>query len=458
MKAAYFLTILLLSSCATINPLEGGDKDTAAPKVLNSKLDSINFNQKEIEFEFDEYIQLNDAEKNIKIYPEHSKIKCSINKKKLIIKFDTVLHSNTTYYLNINDGVKDVNEGNLFQLSKLFSTGPQIDSGYINLETLNPSGAKNIKVSILEGKPSDSLRNFKPYYTLNATRENLKFMGLKDKIYSIWAYTDQDQNNLPDWYSPIGFIEDIHTDTTVSIEIFEWNPILTITSAQTDGQYTKLKYKHNNLYYKLIPELYSTQLGNIIYANADSALFEDFKYEGSIDTCSSIDPYSEMHGMILKSMQAVEGNNFTIYYTLPQFYNDESNSLVPKQSKTEYIKRKDSIQIYVPRIEGMDTIDIASIISKEEIKLSKLTIQIQDSTERKFDIVLSKDGKIYEKLLDCKIYEKFIEPGTYTLEIFESETTSKLDPFNGIKPAGKKYSRTLILKASWEENLQIKIE
>ena len=63
----YFFLILLLSSCADISILSGGEKDTSSPKIIKVSplFGTTNFNSKEISFTFDEYIKLNNPSQNI---------------------------------------------------------------------------------------------------------------------------------------------------------------------------------------------------------------------------------------------------------------------------------------------------------------------------------------------------------------------------------------------------------
>lgn len=214
-----FFWILLLQSCASISTLSGGKADEAPPLLLKTNLTSTNFKNNVIELNFNEYVELNDINQNIKIYPEHTTYKVSINKKKVQIKLDSSLHTNTTYYLWINKGIKDVHAGNGFDYKKVFSTGTELDTNYLKIQVPNYKKYKNLKIALLETLPKDSLRDIQKTYVYTLKSEINDFFGLKNKNYNIWIYTDANSDNKPDWYQPINFINNIHTDTTYNLEI-----------------------------------------------------------------------------------------------------------------------------------------------------------------------------------------------------------------------------------------------
>lgn len=457
-KIILALALLSLYSCANIQSLEGGDKDITPPKLKNITLADTHFNQKEIVLEFDEYIQLNDPDKTIKLYPEHSKLKCSVAKKKILIKLDTLLQANTTYFLHIDKGIKDVNEGNTFSYQKLFSTGSDIDTGKIILQIDNINEYKNLKAAILINQASDSLRNFDYLYTLNVNAGKIEFQGLKtNSNYYAWVYSDKDLNNKPDWYQPIAFTGRIKPDTSLKLHIHEWINKLNITRAVTDGSYIKIHYSKNKYYYLLLKQIINFKLDNLIYATEDSALLETFETNLRTDTIRSIDPYSELHGLISSSIRIIKGRETIIEYIEPYFYSAEEKNLKPKFVKRIYKNKPDSIFLYVPRIDEMDTLDISKYPLIESDQLSLLTIQLID-TSQKTDIYIKKDEKIIRVIHEINSAELFLDPGTYTVEIYESENEVKLNPFKQVDGPKKLYSKTLILKASWEENMQVKLE
>ncbi|QYS87809.1 Ig-like domain-containing protein [Flavobacterium oreochromis] len=122
-------------SCAKRGSITGGDKDITPPKTISSypKNFSTDFKEKTIRITFDEYIKINDLQKNLIISPP---LKNQPNiqpqggvSKQLIIKFNEELIPNTTYSFNFGESIVDNNEGNKLKNFKyVFSTGKDLDS------------------------------------------------------------------------------------------------------------------------------------------------------------------------------------------------------------------------------------------------------------------------------------------------------------------------------------------
>jgi uncharacterized protein (DUF2141 family) len=132
-----FLTIVLLfiSNCAKTGRPEGGPKDLDAPLFVTSNppYKTINFDRKEIELNFNEFIKLKNLQKQLVVSPP-LKTPLLVTPQGTATKFlklnilDT-LAKNTTYILNFGNAVEDNNEGNALEGFKyVFSTGSYIDS------------------------------------------------------------------------------------------------------------------------------------------------------------------------------------------------------------------------------------------------------------------------------------------------------------------------------------------
>ena len=105
----------------------GGEKDANPPKLLKTfpQNNSVNFKEKSIFFEFDENIAINKWGENFNLSPiPENPIKYKIKNKTLILDIENQLQENTTYSVNLNQCIKDVNEGNVLDnLGFSFSTG-----------------------------------------------------------------------------------------------------------------------------------------------------------------------------------------------------------------------------------------------------------------------------------------------------------------------------------------------
>ena len=137
--------------CASIVPPSGGPRDTLPPTIvhLDPPSETKYFNKNKITLTFNEYVDLEDAYKNLvispvpKIFPE---VQRKLNT--VTVKLKDSLLPNTTYVFNFAKTVKDINESNKVKdLLYIFSTGDYFDS-------LQLSG--NVKIAET-GKPDSTL-------------------------------------------------------------------------------------------------------------------------------------------------------------------------------------------------------------------------------------------------------------------------------------------------------------
>lgn len=158
---------LISRSCAnTTTPPSGGPKDTIPPVLLETVpgLNSIHhprdIKKSEVTFIFDEYVVLKEPMKNIFLSPPLSKPPLSkIKGKKVVISFQDLLDSATTYSLDLGAAVVDNNEGIPFpKYVYSFSTGDVIDSLYVSGSVVNATTmlpTENITI-LFHTDPSDS--------------------------------------------------------------------------------------------------------------------------------------------------------------------------------------------------------------------------------------------------------------------------------------------------------------
>jgi uncharacterized protein (DUF2141 family) len=130
----FLLISIFVLSCAQVVAPGGGPKDTFAPKPLKYRPDSaqLNFNAKNIQIDFDEFIQLKDLNNQLIISPPMKKTpEITVKNKTLNITIDKneELRPNTTYSISFGNSIQDLNENNpLKDFRYLFSTGSFIDS------------------------------------------------------------------------------------------------------------------------------------------------------------------------------------------------------------------------------------------------------------------------------------------------------------------------------------------
>ena len=208
MKYIKIIAVLFLfSSCANVGTLGGGAVDEQVPILVKTNLKRDGFTDKDIVLEFDEYISLSNAEKNISLIPKHSTFKISSQNRKVTIKLDSALKKNTCYNLIISGAIVDNNAGNNYKLNTIFSVNELQDSSFIKIKIPNIKEFKNIKASVNNNIGSDSFRAFNTAYTLAVETDEIVFRGIKDSVYNLWLYTDNNNDNIPDVCEPINFIK-----------------------------------------------------------------------------------------------------------------------------------------------------------------------------------------------------------------------------------------------------------
>tara|TARA_B100001057_G_scaffold482762_1_gene558630 strand:+ start:860 stop:1894 length:1035 start_codon:yes stop_codon:yes gene_type:complete len=201
MKHTIYIYVFFLFSCANIVPTTGGPKDINPPQLLEIKPNNEikNFDRLDVTFIFDELIQINDK-KNIFFSPYHKDaLKLDVKKNKLIVSFEKELSANTTYYMNLDEVIKDVNEGNIVKnLDYLFSTGNTIDtltiSGFVNnAKTSKP--LDGVWVGLYKNDKDSIVYNETPKYIVRSNKAGeFSFLNLAKDTFYIYAIEDFDNN------------------------------------------------------------------------------------------------------------------------------------------------------------------------------------------------------------------------------------------------------------------------
>lgn len=222
-----FLYILLViislnfMRCANMQTPTGGPKDSIPPKLLVETPVNLtrNFKEKEIVLSFDEYIKLNNQQKEFSISPDVDKQPdYKVKKKNLIITLPDSLEENTTYTINFGKGLVDFNEGNpIINYSYVFSTGPELDSLSISgsvknayTKTFDPKQDLNVRVLLIPTR-QDSIFGKKKanIFTSVDSSGNFILKNLREDTYRIYALKEENNDriyNNPD--ELIGFLQD----------------------------------------------------------------------------------------------------------------------------------------------------------------------------------------------------------------------------------------------------------
>lgn len=211
------LTIVFLSHCANPVTPTGGAKDVNPPKLIliNPADKSVNTRPTSIIFKFDEYIQTSNLKEQIVISPKTNvKPFITVGKDNITIKIPgTSLKDNTTYSIQLNESVKDLNEGNagLYE-PLLFSTGNNLDTQSIYGSCFFIEEPKSKKVKI---------QSFQAPYYRSITNKNLQFSlhGLPTDSIDILAYNDLNGNDSFEINEDAGLVK-VKPGDTAKITIY----------------------------------------------------------------------------------------------------------------------------------------------------------------------------------------------------------------------------------------------
>ncbi|MBN4070157.1 Ig-like domain-containing protein [Olleya sp. AH-315-F22] len=224
----FIITIsLVLVNCANRGTPTGGDKDITPPIIIKSEPEnySVNFNAKEIEIYFDEYIKIKDLRKHLIISPpmdpEPEITPLGSASKYITIKIFDTLRPNTTYAFNFGESIVDNNEGNPYPFYRyVFSTSDFIDSlsvkGQVK-DALNRKPDEFVSVLLydVDSTFTDSIiYKQKPKYITNTldSLTTFKLENLKAGNYLMIALKEENINyTFQQKTDKIGFLKDFIT-------------------------------------------------------------------------------------------------------------------------------------------------------------------------------------------------------------------------------------------------------
>ena len=119
--------LMVMAACARMGQPDGGWYDETPPRILSaSPADkSVNVSSKKIYINFDEYIQIENAQEKVIVSPpqmEQPDIKSQ--GKRIMVQLRDTLQPNVTYTVDFSDAITDITENNpLGNYTYSFSTG-----------------------------------------------------------------------------------------------------------------------------------------------------------------------------------------------------------------------------------------------------------------------------------------------------------------------------------------------
>lgn len=219
---------LLLWGCAKEGYPSGGPKDVAPPVVQGSMPENgtINFDTKEFLVNFDEYVQVKDADNNILVSPPlKQKPEYTTRGRGILVKIKDTLLENTTYLFQFKGGIADYNEGNVLpSYEYVFSTGDVIDSMTVrgtvrDAFTAKPHEDVVTVVAYAEAQlmadsvcPDSVVAKVKPMYMTRTDKEGkFELNHMREGRYRILALDDADKNLLLNPGEAVAFLDTLVT-------------------------------------------------------------------------------------------------------------------------------------------------------------------------------------------------------------------------------------------------------
>ncbi|ULT44221.1 Ig-like domain-containing domain [Niabella defluvii] len=184
---------------------------------VNPENKTLNFKQKEIKIEFDEYVELNDIYKNLIVSPL-PKIMPDVSRKlrTVTVKIKDTLQPNTTYVYNFANAIKDLNEGNKGKdLLYVVSTGNYIDSmelsGRVKMARTGKADS-TLSVMLYSNLDDSAVMKERPRYVTTVDSSGIFFFRyLAPGKYRLFAMKDEGGSYLYNGEQIFAFADSVVT-------------------------------------------------------------------------------------------------------------------------------------------------------------------------------------------------------------------------------------------------------
>ena len=241
---------LLCVSCANrgTGP-QGGPRDTIPPMVVKESPmnGSLNFDAKRIEIHFDEYIQLDNVQKNVLISPpQQTPPEVKAIGKNVSVVFNEPLQDSTTYTIGFGAAICDYNEKTpLHDYVYSFSTGDVIDSLSVSgrvYDAANLDPISDVLVGI-HSNHADSALGTIPFARIARANEEGYFTihNMRSGIYRLYALNDISRDYLYQPGEALAFSDSLVRPYTELREVSDtiWRDTLGIDPATKDTLFTR---------------------------------------------------------------------------------------------------------------------------------------------------------------------------------------------------------------------------
>ena len=492
----------MFSSCASIQTLDGGEKDKTPPTVLSvsPKNRSLFVKNKTIVYEFNEYIKsskLNDlliVSPSQKINPVFV-----IKNKKLYIKLQDSLLKNSTYLIKLNGGIVDNNEGNpLETFDYVFSTGRYIDSlkyqGYV-YSFLKKQPLENYNIQLYKKLKDSTIFKEKPDYITKSNDSGFFVLSnLPNEKLMVAVFEDKNKNLLYDKDEDIAMLKNIFTLENSQDTFYTFNN-------QNDEKY-KLTLLKNDLYgvikiksnktitqRNIVAKINQNETPYFLNKNRDTITLFNNNYKDSTNINISIDTLNFNFNLLENtnkiipkiSINKAKSNNrrISLKSNCPVIFNIDSinifntnynvNQLSPTELEINFNKLIDSVNIifkpnalktYYNDINSIDTFTY----TYKEINENNLVIKIEKHDSINYLFELLNNNKIikYQTVVNQnKIQFKNLKPGIYSLRVISDINNNKLwdtgNVFKNKSPEKIDLYNNIEIRNNWDKELIINL-
>lgn len=447
----------MLISCGQQIPPTGGPRDSIPPTLVNANPGerSLNFKGNKIVLTFSEYVAVDRPFENLIVSPTPKKFPDAIGKlKEVTVKLKDTLEENTTYTIDFQDAIKDINENNpIKNFSYTFSTGSYIDSGFLFGHVINSENGKpdSTLIAVLHRELTDSAvaKQTPRYYTRLKGDGSFTFKNIKPGKYNLFALKDVDGMKKFDQSGEmIGFLNRpviIGVDTAFTIYAFKAEeeekpkpkPAPKADGSKNEDKRIKLSYSiENNRHDILTPVKISADV--------------PFK---KIDT-SKIRLLNKEFKSFGKYKIYTDSTQKQLFVDVPWTENTEYKLILEKEFAFDTLGNK---QIKT---------DTITFTSKKESDYGSLDIRIEklDTTGHPI-LQIKKDDRVFFqlKLTERRTKIQLFNPGEYQMAIlYDANNNGKWDTGNYWKKIQPELiiprKQTLNIRANWDNEVKIDLK
>jgi hypothetical protein len=402
------IILILIAGCAKISAPSGGPRDRKPPVLVKSvpAHGAKNFKGDEVSITFNEYIDLDKITDKFMVSPPMKKKPKVLKRgKSIIVQFQEALHDSTTYTLNFQDAIRDLNEGNILDNYQfVFSTGPIIDSLSVTgnvYNALNLEAPEETLILLYNDLYDSAVVKHLPAY-ISRVRKNGYFRidNVRAGKYRLYALKDADNSknfNLPD--EQFAFLND-------TIEVNSLKDYLPVIKDTTKTTTSSVKTKSSSV---------KTTASSVV--NADTVvpegkykliLFQPPKSAHYLTSSSRTMPYKLAYTLSLPP--GLAGFSFSIPGTLPDLYKIERN------------RNNDSILVWLTDSALYARQQIGTLVSYPFTDTTGKIIQRQDSIPMRFLIPRATRARVKKPpfYVTSGLYIGSLIPGQQIL--FQSQT------------------------------------